>query len=164
MPNASLVQLHDRTQALIRLLSDMGIGEVISYSRLSETIHCNVQAEGKHHLYSARAILRREERKVYDIVPKVGVVRLDDVGKVQMGARYLPRIKGAIRRGADTVACVEDFEALPASEKVRHNTLLTIYTFMERTTRPACVKHIEQAVSQRQSHLALEETLQLFQR
>jgi hypothetical protein len=115
------------TLTLERLLMTMEVGETIRYETLSASIHRDVTREGRHHLVSAQRRVLRDHRMAFDCVWNIGLRRLDDVGKVEKGSRTVGKIRRAAKRGLRVVLSVQDFDAMPAAMRLKHNMVASLF-------------------------------------
>jgi hypothetical protein len=131
------------TQTVERLLADISVGDAVSYETLSSAIGRNVQGDARHILKSAQSRLLRERQMVFAPVWGKGMKRLDDVGIVGTGVHTLKRVHNLARRGARTLAAVQDFEALPNESKVQHNLMAAQLGMLSHVTSGRVAKKLE---------------------
>lgn len=143
----AIPELSIDTQTIERLLSEVGIGDVVSYAVLSEAIGRNVQNGARHILMSAETRLLREHQMVFAPVHGEGVKRLDDAGILGTGESTLRRVHNLSRRGARKLAAVKDFDALPNAQKVKHNLMIAQLGMLSHVTSGRTAKRLEEATS-----------------
>ncbi len=90
---------NSETQKLVAILSEMSIGEVLSFADLTKRAGFAVSS-GMPSYQSARRILVRDYRIITEGVRGVGVQRLDGSGMVQRGGRLMRGIRRRAKRGA----------------------------------------------------------------
>ena len=166
IPKKGAAELSKATEALVRYLRSMTIGQFVSYADLSAVAHVDVRshAKGNHHLYQARVILRRDYQMEFDTIKKVGIKRLNDSGCVAKAKTAIPRTHNAAKRGIQTLQCIRDFEGMTPEERVSHNTAMTLMGAMLEVTRAKGVQRLEKAVADFGLVLPLADTLQIFQK
>lgn len=150
------------TTIIHKLLVAVPVGGTISYDAISNTIGRDVTKDARYLLESARRIAMREDRAVFGVKRGEGLVRLDDSGTVARGAEGLARARRTIRKHSRILSCVKDFNSMAEEDKVRHNTMLSVYGALYAATKPKSVAKVEAAVSTGQQKLATKKTLALF--
>lgn len=148
------------TQTIERLLSVVDVGEFVSYEDLSSAIGRNVQNGARHILKSAQTRLLRDQQMVFAPVWGKGMKRLDDVGIVGTGVSTLRRVHNLARRGAKTLAAVQDFEALPNDSKVQHNLMAAQLGMLSHVTSGRIAKRLEAHAKQSPSPLPTAKLLE----
>lgn len=159
LPQRTIAELGIDTQILESALSELKIGDLITYEALSALIKRDVQHEARHLLTSAR---RRQLRNgsLFEPVVNVGIKRLDDVGVVGTGRDTVSRIYNLSRRGRRKLACVQNFETLPNNEKIEHNVRMAQLGVMHKIGSPKESKRLTSAVHETSTPLALRECLE----
>lgn len=109
------------TQTLETLLSSTAIGDVVTYAQMSAAIGRDVQTVGRGHLRTARVRLHRAQQMVFAAVPNVGVKRMDDIGKIEIATGHTRRGRTQYKMAVRTVAAVDNFDALPNDQKIKHS-------------------------------------------
>jgi hypothetical protein len=114
------------TLRLESMLQVLEINEVASYAVLSAAIGRNVQEEGRGNLLSARNRLLREQGMVFQCDPGIGVKRLCDAAIVGVADSFVRGIRRKAVKGVRIVTSVNDFDALSADIKLKHNMLAIV--------------------------------------
>jgi ribosomal protein L30/L7E len=108
------------SKALARRLEATQIGEIVSYDELTKLIAEDVTKVGRGTLQTARRIVQRDHRIVFDVVRGVGLKRLNSVEIVDQSDQTRERIRRTASRGARSLTCA-DYDALPQEKKAKHN-------------------------------------------
>lgn len=158
-PQRTIAELGIDTQILESALSELNVGDMITYDALSALIKRDVQREARHVLISAR---RRQLRNgsLFEPVVNVGIKRLDDIAVVGTGRDTISRIYNLSRRGRRKLSCVRDFDALPNDKKIEHHVRLAQLGVMHKIGSPKESKRLVAAVHETSKPLALRECLE----
>lgn len=140
--NRSISELSADTLALESALMTVAVGATVTYRELSAVICRDVQGKARSLLTSARRRVLRDQDALFEPVVRVGLKRLDDIGKVQ-AADVRPRIRRIARRGRQKAASVTDFDALPNDVKVSHNMLMALLGAIDYAAQPATGRKLE---------------------
>lgn len=143
----ALPEMSIDTQVLIKRLTQVAVGEVVTYDELSKLIGRDVRNGARGFLNTARHRLKRDDRAIFAIVRKVGVKRLDDFGIVKAGESGMQHIRNQTRRVVQTLGCVADYENLPNDVKRAYNLTTAQAGMLAHITKPSTVKKIEARVS-----------------
>lgn len=143
----AIPELSIDTQTIERLLAVVAVGEMLSYDVMTEAIGRDVQNGARHILKSACLRLLRDQQMVFAPVWGQGIKRLDDIGIVGTGVSTLKRVHNLARRGARTLAAVQDFNALPNETKVKHNLMAAQLGMLSQITSGRLAKKLEAATS-----------------
>jgi hypothetical protein len=153
-------ELSLETQQLERLLRDVVIGDVVTYSALSAAIGRDVQHDARHFLTSARRRLLRDPwRLVFRAVPNIGLERLDDAGKIGRGRWHLRRARSQASKAIVTTKAVDDFTALPRELQTQHHVNLAQAGALRYLTSEAVTTRIVAAVTDPRPQLSLQQSL-----
>lgn len=155
-------RLSPETNAIVKRLEIMQVGDTVTYEELSHMVGGDIQEKKRHHLDSARKLLLNQRQMVFGVIIDKGIKRLSDSELVLDGHNYLDKIKRVSRKGAKTLGCVVDFDNLPNELKLQHNTTLSVLGAVRLFTKPANVKKIADQVSSQNSRLLIDQTLGLF--
>lgn len=158
----SIPERRRETQLIVDRLRATAVGETVSYEQLAQLTGCDIEGDERHLLASARRILEHEDRIVFGAVLRVGVKRLDDQGKVEIGAIGLDRARSAARLGARRLACVEHFDLLPQASQLRHNATMTLFRLFRHVTSRPRVALLEARLLREGATLPVQKTLELF--
>jgi len=142
----AMFELSTDTRALVDRLRSVEVDEAVSYSTLSELIGQDVTKKARGLLESARRILQRDERMVFDVQRRVGLVRMTDSGIARSGSRDIEHVGRTARKMARRLSCVAAYDILSAEDKVRHNAGLTVAAVVDYVTKPRQVRAIEAGV------------------
>jgi len=147
------------TKILENVLSEMKVGDVVTYCELSKALGRDVREFAISALYSARKGLQRSKRMVFACEEGVGIKRLDDAGIV--GSTEFDRkvVLRRVNRTLDKLACV-NFEVLTADQKRQHTTAAAQMGVISMFSTKSANKKIESKVNDKP--LAIGETLNLF--
>ena len=155
-------RLSPETNAIVRRLEGLQVGETVNYQELSGMVGGDIQTKKRHHLHSAQRFLLGQRQMVFGAIRDQGVKRLSDTEIVMDGRGYVEKIKRASRKGARTLGCVADYERMPEDMKLQHNTALSVLGAVSMFTKPAGVKKISEHVAAVNSRLLVDQTLELF--
>lgn len=146
-----------------RLLQATPDTPFITYTMLSALIGKNVQDDGRHNLDAARAIVFREKQMLFGIVWDEGIKLLTDVERVATGEGVKDRVRRLTRRGIRNVMSVQNFDALPQDQKVKHHLYVSLFRITDASTRPKKIMEIEGSVRDVMRALNAKEVLRLFE-
>jgi len=149
------------TRLLIACLEEVPAGGFIPYHELSGRIDRDVSREARHNLISARRILQREQRMVFDPVKGEGLKRLDDSGIVKTLDGCIGAIRRKVKRSLSKASCV-DYANLDHEGRNHRNMQLAVIGAMAQMTRPESLKLVERAVEKDGSEINYTRTLDLF--
>lgn len=150
------------TRLLVQRLKQIEVGQTVTYTDLSDA--CGARVDGNSsHIRTALATVMRDDRIVFANVRGVGYERLDDVGKVDTGAKYSDRIRNIARKSIETLMCVDDFSGLPAEKKLEHNARTAIMGSIALLSKPDAPELLKSKAPVERP-LPVSETLALFSR
>lgn len=146
---------------LSQKLATADVDQIITYDELSEAIGRDVRRFAKSALYTA---LRNQvsEGRVFEVVPKQGYRRLSD--KDIIGTQFdkgRARIARTARRTAHRVQAV-NFDNLDNSDKIAHNTQISMLGAVAQMARPQTFTALQEAVKQRNDALPVGDVLSLM--
>lgn len=148
------------SKAIYDRLVRLEVGEMVTYSELSNLINRNIQSkEGRFHLYTAQRRALNENYMVFGCIRNMGVKRLNDEEIVGTGHHTIGRIRRMSRRGFRVVTAVKEFDKLPNAVKIQHNTYASLLGAMSLATTEIRVRKLEDRVQVAQCKLSLEGTL-----
>lgn len=163
MKQKAIQELSLDTQTLKRLLREAEIGQIVSYSEMSSAIGRDVPTEARGNLRTARRQLLREHNMVFGPVLGVGMKRLDDAGKIESAHGHARRGRSQYRMAVRTVAAVDDFDALPNDQKIRHSLVAAQAGAILQLSSPTLTRKLEAAVSMHtQKSFKPKESLELM--
>ena len=146
-------QIYDRLKA-------SKIGDIVSYTELSEIIGKNVQYAGRSNLVSAIRMLERD-RIVFASVKDIGVKNLNDIEKVQFGNSGIDRIRRLSRRSSRKILCSE-YDLLDDAAKLKYNASLSVLGAVAVFSKPTSIARIEHYAPY--SRLDLNRTIEMFKK
>lgn len=121
-------------KTIAHVLRAVPVGSVIAYTELSRAIARDVCASGRGAMNTARALVQREDRMVFDTVHKKGLKRLADEEIVGLGDRARDHVRRASRKIIKKLTCV-DYDTLSKEKQTKHNTSLSMFgVFCELAT------------------------------
>jgi hypothetical protein len=139
-------------QILFNLLDTVEIGETIPYEELSEAIGKKVNYQngvpGPAYWTLNKAVNRilNQKQKVFEAVQKVGMKYLTDSEVVTtVGERAIRRTRKFINKSVKRIITV-DFDNLSNSDKIKHNTDLSVINVIKVITSRDKINKIEIAV------------------
>lgn len=126
-------------KTLVGLMRNIKVGEVLTYETMAEALNRNVTHD-RSVIYTARGIVQKEDRMVFDSVFKLGIKRLDDSEIVNLGDRARTRVRRLSRKVTQAIVCV-NYDTLSRDAQVRHNTALSMFGVMaELATNKSFIK------------------------
>ena len=145
-------------QLLVEFLSELEIGQSITYIACAEKCGSSV-TNVKPHIGSARKILQREEQKVIECERGVGVFRADDktiAGGLQDKQKRIGRMA---KSGRKLSTCIKDMDGLGMDLKTMVLGKQSYFAVVELSSRQAKQKAIEDRVRPVQKKLGYAEIL-----
>lgn len=172
----SIFEISVEARLLYARLKEVSIGEVVLYTELAaiggrpmetdEDTGKLIDRRFPLELYGALSTARRRAQKddgiILDAVYGEGLKRLNDHEIVGTSQRYIDGTRRASRRASKRLACVANFDDLPAESKVQHNTFMSLFGALAVITRAKSVKKLEGHVQQAHEQLPLVKTLEAF--
>ena len=156
--------LHEKssdTKILESVLSEMKIGDFISYEQLSKSIGRDVRKFAIGALQTARLAMQRDHKMVFGVDRGSGLRRLNDeqiVDASELGRRKLQRTAKREIKKLETV----EFDKLTEPTKRKHIAASAQMGVIAMFSGKSSSKRIEKAVESTASNLAIGETLKLF--
>jgi hypothetical protein len=149
------------TKVLENVLSEMKVGDMLTYAELSKAIGRDVRQFAIGALASARGSLLKEKKMVFAIERKIGIKRLDDNQIIDSTEADRLHMQRTGKKSLAKLASVS-FENLSEEKKKQHVVasaqIGTIVMFSQKSSQ----KKIESKVNGSTSVLAIGETLKLF--
>ena len=143
---------------LYQHLRPLAAGALVTHGELSAVVGKTVNgASGS--LHTARRTLLRDDRQVWASVRGVGVKRLTDGEIVSFGANGLVRIRRASRRTFGVMTAIDDYQAMPKSDQLRHTAVMSVAALIGEVAKEHSIAKIESASSGRANQLPTSETL-----
>lgn len=141
-------------KTIAHVLRQVAVGNVILYGELSRAISRNVCTDGRPAMDSARGIVQREDRMIFDAVRGEGLKRLADDEIVNLGDKARDHVRRASRKVVKKLVCV-DYDTLSKEKQVKHNTSLSMFgVFCELATEKS-TKRLSESVAISQSELPI---------
>lgn len=138
--NASFQPSAD-SKTLASVLREAGKDAIISYDALSRAVGRDVRSECASALQTARSLVQRENRMVFDSVRGVGLLRLADSAIVDLADKARDRVRKHAKRTAKKLICV-DFDALTNDKKIKHNAALSMFGVMSELSTDRSMKRL----------------------
>lgn len=132
-------------KTLADLMRAVRVGDLLSYEDMNDAIGRDV-TEDRNVIYTARHIVQREDRIVFDSVHKCGLKRLADTEIVSLGDRARSRVRKIARRTAQTIVCV-NYDTMPREAQVKHNTALSMLGVMQELATDKSFAKLKKHVS-----------------
>lgn len=139
-------------KTLAHVLRQVPVGEVITYATLTKAIARDVCADGRGAMTTARAMVQREDRMIFDTVYKQGLKRLANEEIVGLGDRARDHVRRASRKIIKKLVCA-DYDALSREKKTQHNTSLSMFGVFCELATDKSTKRLSACVEQAQVEL-----------
>jgi hypothetical protein len=121
-------------KTLASMLKTCPIGDVLTYDQLSRAVGRSVTTDARSALYTARSIVQKEDRMVFDVVRTVGLKRLSNEEIVDLSDKARDHVRRTSKKTAKKLTCV-DYDAMNTEKQVKHNTALSMFcVFAELAT------------------------------
>lgn len=161
--NRTLFRLSIEARLLRDFFRGLKDGETRAYVELSEIIGCDIRTSGRGALRTARDIVLREDGIVIDVVPNVGVKRVNDSEKIAGAVVVNGRIRNAARRSMARLQAVSDFDKLSEADKLTHNATASVMAAHDLMGKQRSIDKIVAAVNASATgQLPIAKTLELF--
>lgn len=158
MSKRALFERSENTGVLIGVLANKPIGTTLSYEELSAAISADVRNAAASNLRTAREIVERDYRQVWEVVVNVGLVRVDDGGIVHSSRRYLSRAHSAARRGLRRLLAA-DVDKLSNDQKTTYIERWSHLGLIKNATKPKAQEQIRAAANSSGRSLTYHESL-----
>ncbi len=162
----AIPELSLETQAIVKLMLEVKLGEIITYETLSEAIEMPVQAghgngSGYGRLGSARRILERDHNMVFSAVSGEGLKLMDSDGRLDIG---IHNVNGIRRRARKTGAMLAktDQTTMSNDARIELNTTASVLGVIQAFTKPKLQKAIAGKVTVSQAALPVGKTIAAF--
>lgn len=154
-------QASPETVSFKHLLSTLKQGEGMTYEQMSLVLGFDPRSHLAK-LYGVRDGMRRRGEAVIEIVPKVGIRRLEDSEVVNRHAsQYLKRTSRSAGRGAGANSSV-NYAALSQADQTRHNVTQAAFGAMRLLSTKRSQSTIEEGMQQARVTLPPRDVLSLF--
>lgn len=138
-------RLSSDSKALAQELAKAATGDVMTYADLSAIVGRDVQEAARSALNTARHVVQREHRIVFDVVIGVGLRRLESSEIVDLSDKARDRTRSIARRISKKLTCVE-YDELPREKQTKHNAALSMFGLMKELASDGAQKRIEHKV------------------
>lgn len=135
------------TNWLVAQLLLIAVGETITYAALSAGLRRDVQGEARGVLQSARHIVEREERRLFDVIVDVGLKRADDLTVTRMSQRDGKHIARTSRRSLRRLATCADRANLGTDDRAQYDLTSATMGMVAHVTRPQTQKKLAAKVT-----------------
>jgi hypothetical protein len=149
------------TKVLENVLSEMKVGDVLTYEELSRSIGRDVRQFALGALTTARQSLMKEKRMVFDIERNVGIKRLDDNQIIDSTESDRLKMQRTGKKALTKLASVE-FSNLTPDKKKQHVVASAQIGAIVMFSKKSSQSKIESHVKSDSSTLAIGETLKMF--
>lgn len=157
----TIAEMSADSRAIYQRLGKCKVGDTVTYDELKKLTSRDVQGDDRYVLETAlRNTLK--DGKVFGCVRAVGVRLLNDEEIIAEAEGVAPRLRRLSRRASRKLTAVKDFASLPNEQKVRHNTLLSVFGAITLMGRESNIAKVEQQVRQTAQSLSLTQTLEAF--
>ena len=123
-PNPTIGRASVEAQDLAKFLETTEVHDIIPYSVLNEAAKCDVQKRNTV-LQTARRIVQRDHKFVFDTIVGIGIKRLSDEEIPDVGQASIKRSRNIAKKGMRTLECA-DLSKLTPETKVKAITTKTI--------------------------------------
>lgn len=142
---AVIFQLSTDAKTLANMLKAVEVGGVITYKAMSKAIGRDVTAAARPVLATARNIVQREHRMVFDCVRTEGLKRLNDSEIVDLSDQAMDRIRRTAKRTGGKLMCV-DYDSMPKEKQTKHNASLSMFGAISELSKHASTKRLEREI------------------
>lgn len=151
------------TVFLAQKLEMVAVGDSITYEELGEVIRKKVSGATPS-LASARRILLRDHKRVFETQIGLGLKRLDDVGITGTGDKTRKRIRAEARRGLKRLMAVDDFSAMPREVQMKHTATTAVLGIVKGFTSDRELAKVEVRAGEVDRKLTRYQTLDAFKK
>ena len=137
------------TTLIAQRLADVEPGRIVTYAELSALVVADVRGSARHSLTSARRIVQRDHRAVFESVRGVGIRRLTDTEiATQCGRETIRAMHRKAGRGLKRIACANT-DGLDREAVTRMNADASLIGVMRHVTKAGSLKRIESRVAEK---------------
>jgi len=153
------------TQALIKKLEKVKIGEEVTYKELAEIAmgSCKYNGEKYNFLWTAKECVFKKYGIQFTAVHNVGIRRMNDSEKIAKANRATASLNKKTKRNIHSVIST-NYHKLSASDKVDHNTQLAILKEMNNVSSAKTVHKVKQVIAVKKKALSFKEGLAEWKR
>lgn len=149
------------TERIVRALTNVNVGNTISYQALGALIKLADIREKLSVIQSARNIAVREFGIVFGCVENVGFKRLTDSEIANLGAFTIGHIRRVSRSTVKRISCAK-YEGLSNEDKIKSNTSISFLGALHQMSHRARQLRLEDKVKECGTQLKLADTMKLF--
>ena len=121
-------------KTIASLLRIAPVGGVVSYDDMTCSIERSVLTDAKGVLNTARYIVQREDKMIFDAVRGVGLKRLADEDIVDLSDKARDHVRRTSKKLAKKLTCV-NYDSMSKDKQTKHNTALSMFgVFCELAT------------------------------
>ena len=117
-------QIQARVHAIKVVLSQLAIGQMITYDQLSELVQEDIQK--RRYLLDKARLLLLEEHKCFDIITSKGLVRINDSEIVNSSTSYIKQAQRKAKRGLLQLSSLKNPNALESVDKHLYQNNLAV--------------------------------------
>jgi hypothetical protein len=162
----SIGERHIHTQEIAKALREIPEGDTITYEEMTKLIGIDTSPKGSgyQYQYTARDILERDEKIVFECLFKVGLKRLPpEKVALSSSSMYLKRKRSLIRRNKRRIDTVNDvYEDLSAEARFKTDLARTLLSFDAQMTRRKNINKIQANIKDANKAVEFTDTLRLF--
>lgn len=123
-PEPTIGRASVEAQDLAKYLESAAIGDVFTYPQLNAAAKCDVQQRNTV-LQTAKRIVQRQQKMVFDTIMGVGIKRLSDDEIPDFGEASIKRSRNIAKKGLRALGCA-DLGKMSAEAKVKAITTRTV--------------------------------------
>jgi hypothetical protein len=157
----TIQQISVDAQILVKTLSEVKIGQEITYEQLSKEIGRDLRNGCSGILQTARNRVFRDHGIHFCVIRGVGLRRSDNHDKVIAASSRFKRVKTQSRKGIAELASV-DYEQLSNEDRVKHNSALAQWSVFQHMLTPKAEKLLSKKISEAGIAIPIAKTLELF--
>lgn len=141
-------------KTIAHVLRTIEVGGIISYEDLSRAIARNVCLTGRPAMDTARGIVQREDRMIFDAIRGVGLKRLADNEIIDLGDKARDHVRRASRKVVKKLVCV-DYDQLTNEKQTKHNTALSMFGVLCELATEKSTKRLTSSVENAKAELPI---------
>jgi hypothetical protein len=153
------------TTLAIKVLRDLPVGEIVTYSELAEAIGKDPQRDGYCYVSRAREILEKELEIVFAAVPNEGIKRLNPREVINLlGDRvgHLRRHSNKSVRKGTTIVPIEQQGELGNEERLQFHEKMSHLAVIAHALTPKASRKLREAVKEANKSLPVGDLIRLF--
>jgi hypothetical protein len=142
---ALIYELSTDAKTLANMLKNVEVGMVITYEEMTKAIGRDVRGPARPVLVTARSIVQRENRMIFDCVRSEGLKRLNDGEIVDLSDQAMDRIRRTAKRTGKKLLCV-NYDQMPREKQTKHNASLSMFGAISELSKNASTKRLEREI------------------